>query len=100
MDPIILGKYPAEMHEILGGELLEFSKYDSEKLKNGLDFIGINHYTSYYVKDCIFSTCEEGKGSSKTEGFALTSAQMNGVAIGDPVLNFLAFNQSFKSYTR
>ncbi|CAK8531069.1 unnamed protein product [Lathyrus sativus] len=84
LDPIILGRYPAEMHEILGGGLLAFSKYDSEKLKNGLDFIGINHYTSYYVKDCIFSTCEQGKGSSKTEGFALTSAQMNGLTIGEP----------------
>ncbi|GAU33450.1 hypothetical protein TSUD_380860 [Trifolium subterraneum] len=84
LDPIILGKYPSEMHDILGPDLIAFSKYDSEKLKNGLDFIGINHYTSYYVKDCIYSTCEQGKGSSKTEGFALTSAQMNGRSIGEP----------------
>ncbi|KEH36808.1 glycoside hydrolase family 1 protein [Medicago truncatula] len=84
LDPIILGKYPAEMHEILGPDLLVFSKYDKEKFKNGLDFIGINHYTSYYVKDCIFSACEQGKGSSKTEGFALTSAQMNDKSIGEP----------------
>ncbi|PNX96492.1 beta-glucosidase 47-like protein [Trifolium pratense] len=84
LDPIILGKYPSEMHDILGPDLIAFSKYDSEKLKNGLDFIGINHYTSYYVKDCIYCTCEQGKGSSKTEGFALTSPQMNGITIGEP----------------
>nr|AFK42730.1 unknown [Medicago truncatula] len=72
------------MHEILGPDLLVFSKYDKEKFKNGLDFIGINHYTSYYVKDCIFSACDQGKGSSKTEGFALTSAQMNDKSIGEP----------------
>nr|XP_004486131.2 beta-glucosidase 47 [Cicer arietinum] len=84
LDPIILGKYPKEMHDILGPDLLPFSKYDLEKLKSGLDFVGINHYTSYYVKDCIFSTCEQGKGSSKTEGFALTSPQMNGLNIGEP----------------
>lgn len=89
LDPIILGKYPKEMHDILGPDLLPFSKYDLEKLKSGLDFVGINHYTSYYVKDCIFSTCEQGKGSSKTEGFALTSPQMNGLNIGEPVLNFI-----------
>lgn len=49
MDPIIQGKHPAEilMHEILGPDLLVFSKYDTEKFK--------------------------------TEGFALTSAQMNGL---------------------
>ncbi|XP_061347854.1 beta-glucosidase 47-like [Gastrolobium bilobum] len=83
LDPIILGKYPSEMHEILGPELLAFSRYDLEKLKTGLDFIGVNHYTSAYVKDCIFSACEPGRGSSRTEGFALTSPQMNGVSIGE-----------------
>lgn len=85
LDPIIVGKYPAEMHEILGPELQPFSGYDHQKHKSGLDFIGLNHYTSAYVKDCIFSACEPGRGSSKTEGFALISAQMNGVIIGEPV---------------
>lgn len=85
MDPIILGKYPAEMNEILGPDLLAFSTIDMERLKSGLDFIGINHYTSVFVKDCIFSACEPGRGSSKTEGFALKSPQINGISIGEPV---------------
>ncbi|KAM7255014.1 hypothetical protein ACFE04_020255 [Oxalis oulophora] len=55
-----------------------------EKLKEGLDFIGINHYTSFYVKDCIFSVCEPGPGNSKTEGLALRNADRNGVFIGEP----------------
>ncbi|KAJ1428758.1 Glycosyl hydrolases family 1, N-terminal conserved site [Sesbania bispinosa] len=85
LDPIILRKYPAEMHEILGPDFLqEFSRNDLEILKSGLDFIGVNHYTSFYVKDCIFSACEAGLGSSKTEGFALASAKMNGISIGEP----------------
>ncbi|RDX60333.1 Beta-glucosidase 47, partial [Mucuna pruriens] len=84
LDPIILGEYPAEMHEILGQDLPEFSRHDVEKLKTGLDFIGVNHYTSAFVKDCIFSACEPGRGSSRTEGFALTSPQMNGISIGQP----------------
>lgn len=95
LDPIILGKYPAEMNEILGPDLLAFSTIDMERLKSGLDFIGINHYTSVFVKDCIFSACEPGRGSSKTEGFALKSPQINGISIGEPVWNFIlhiAFN--------
>ncbi|XP_065878221.1 beta-glucosidase 46-like isoform X2 [Euphorbia lathyris] len=84
LDPIILGKYPKEMVEILGSTLPEFSKSDQEKLKNGLDFIGINHYTSYFVQDCIYSLCENGRGSSKTEGFCLQTQQKNGVPIGQP----------------
>ncbi|GMY36930.1 beta-glucosidase 46-like isoform X1 [Fagus crenata] len=83
LDPIILGKYPIEMHEILQSDLPIFSKHDLEMLKNGLDFIGINHYTSFYIKDCIFSVCESGPGASKTEGFALRTAQKNNISIGE-----------------
>nr|KYP72854.1 Beta-glucosidase 6 [Cajanus cajan] len=84
LDPIILGEYPAEMREILGQDLPAFSRKDMEKLKSGLDFIGVNHYTSFFVKDCIFSECEPGRGSSRTEGYALKSPQMNGISIGEP----------------
>lgn len=98
LDPIILGKYPSEMHEILGPDLLAFSKYNSEKLKNGLDFIGINHYTSYYVKDCIFSSCEQGRGSSKTEGFALNSPYKNGISIGESVYIYMKFHVLIYSF--
>ncbi|KAH9748142.1 Beta-glucosidase 47 [Citrus sinensis] len=84
LDPIIFGKYPKEMYEILGSSLPSFSKNDLEKLKNGLDFIGINHYTSFYVKDCIFSVCEPGPGNCKTEGSILRTAKRNGVLIGEP----------------
>ncbi|KAG4948757.1 hypothetical protein AAZX31_15G101800 [Glycine max] len=84
LDPIIIGEYPAEMHEILGQDLPTFSRYDVEKLKSGLDFIGVNHYTSAFAKDCIFSACEQGRGSSRTEGFTLRSPQMNGISIGEP----------------
>ena len=77
------------MHEILGQDLPTFSRYDVEKLKSGLDFIGVNHYTSAFAKDCIFSACEQGRGSSRTEGFTLRSPQMNGISIGEPVRNSL-----------
>ncbi|XP_065878226.1 beta-glucosidase 46-like isoform X2 [Euphorbia lathyris] len=84
LDPIILGKYPREMVEILGEILPEFSENDKEKLKTGLDFIGINHYTSFYAQDCLYSLCENGRGISKTEGFYLQTQQKNGVPIGQP----------------
>ncbi|GMN49844.1 hypothetical protein TIFTF001_019009 [Ficus carica] len=84
LDPIILGNYPAEMREILGQDLPAFSNDDLEKLKNGLDFIGINHYSSFYIKDCKISRCEPGAGASKTEGFALRTAIKEGRFIGEP----------------
>ena len=74
------------MQEIIQSDLPMFSKHDLEMLKNKLDFIGINHYTSNYIKDCIFSPCEPGPGASRTEGFALQTAKKNNIFIGEPVL--------------
>ena len=97
LDPIILGKYPIEMHEILQSDLPIFSKHDLEMLKNGLDFVGINHYTSFYIKDCIFSVCESGPGASKTEGFALRTAQKNNISIGEQVcICYLSYQHQHK----
>ncbi|XP_057433800.1 beta-glucosidase 46-like isoform X3 [Lotus japonicus] len=79
LDPIIFGKYPTDMQKVLGNILPEFSSNDKEKLERGLDFIGINHYASYYVKDCIYSMCEPGPGITKTEG----SYQLS--PIGEPI---------------
>lgn len=86
LDPIMFGKYPAEMHEILTSLLPAFSKNDLKKLKNGLDFIGLNHYTSFYIKDCIYSPCEQGgPGVTMTEGYTLRTATKDGVPIGQSV---------------
>ncbi|KAK8524347.1 hypothetical protein V6N12_029213 [Hibiscus sabdariffa] len=84
LEPIIFGRYPPEMQNILGSALPEFSTTEKQKLNKGLDFIGINHYTGYYVQDCMFSACEPGPGTSKTEGFYAQSSQNNGIPIGEP----------------
>lgn len=85
LDPIVFGTYPIEMYEILGTSLPTFSLNDLKKLHDGLDFIGINHYTSLYAKDCMFSACEFGMGSSRTEGYAQQTGQKDGINIGEPV---------------
>lgn len=85
LDPILLGEYPEEMEKILGTKLPRFSREDREKLKNGLDFIGINHYASYYARDCVSSVCEPGTGVSTTEGSYSKTAQKNGVPMGELV---------------
>ncbi|XP_038688812.1 uncharacterized protein LOC119987970 [Tripterygium wilfordii] len=84
LDPIIYGRYPPEMRKVLGSILPEFSGTDKQKLKQGLDFIGVNHYSSYFVQDCIFSSCEHGPGTSKTEGSYRQTSEKNGVPIGKP----------------
>ncbi|KAL4290747.1 hypothetical protein GQ457_14G010820 [Hibiscus cannabinus] len=87
LEPIIFGRYPPEMRNILGSILPEFTATEKQKLNKGVDFIGVNHYTSYYVQDCMFSVCEPGFGTSKTEGFWAQSSEKNGTPIGEPVSN-------------
>ncbi|CAI0407145.1 unnamed protein product [Linum tenue] len=89
-DPIVFGRYPEEMAQILGSTLPEFSSKDMAKLKQGLDFLGINHYTSYYVKDCMYSACEPGLGTTRSEGFFQQIQERNGFPMGKRVSFFFS----------
>ncbi|CAA7029806.1 unnamed protein product [Microthlaspi erraticum] len=84
LDPIIYGKYPEEMMNILGSALPQFSSNEIKNLKNSRsDFIGINHYTSYFVQDCLISACNGGDGASRAEGFVLKLDRKGNVTIGE-----------------
>lgn len=50
LDPIYFGDYPQTMREKVGDCLPKFSERDKELLKNSVDFIGLNHYTSRFVR--------------------------------------------------
>ncbi|KAJ4956836.1 hypothetical protein NE237_013619 [Protea cynaroides] len=82
LDPIIFGDYPPEMRQILGPRLPIFSLDDKEKLKSKLDFIGINHYTTLYARDCMFSHCNFNISQGDT--FVQTTGERDGILIGDP----------------
>ncbi|XP_047338512.1 beta-glucosidase 18-like [Impatiens glandulifera] len=83
-DPLIFGDYPPEMREYHREELPEFSIEEKLLLKRSIDFIGINHYSTLYAKDCIFSTCLNG--NTLIEGFTFTSGYNidTGSPIGEP----------------
>jgi len=51
LDPIINGWYPYSMQEIVKDRLPLFSDEESRMVKGSIDYVGINHYTSYYMKD-------------------------------------------------
>ncbi|VVB12163.1 unnamed protein product [Arabis nemorensis] len=84
LDPIVFGRYPREMRKIIGEDLPEFTRDDLKSSKSGLDFIGINQYTSRYAKDCLHSACEPGKGGSRAEGFVYSNAHKDGLPLGEP----------------
>ncbi|KAL5213850.1 hypothetical protein ABZP36_003002 [Zizania latifolia] len=82
LDPILLGDYPTEMREILGRNLPEFTSKQKKRLQaTKLDFIGLNHYTTFYLKDCSFSPCEIDPLNGDARVISL--AQRDGVLIGE-----------------
>jgi beta-glucosidase len=51
LDPIIHGRYPYSMLEIVKDRMPTFSDEESRMVKDSIDYVGINHYTSFYMKD-------------------------------------------------
>jgi beta-glucosidase len=50
-DPIVFGKYPDEMTSVItGGRLPTFNASASALMKGSFDFLGLNYYSSNYVK--------------------------------------------------
>ncbi|WZZ51362.1 hypothetical protein YC2023_051469 [Brassica napus] len=71
------------MVNILGTALPRFLTNEVNILKNSrVYFTGINHYTSYFIRDCLVSPCNTGSGAFKAEGFALKLDRIGNVTIG------------------
>ncbi|XP_057847977.2 beta-glucosidase 18-like [Cryptomeria japonica] len=82
LDPIVYGDYPPEMRRMLGRRLPTFPREMSEKVKGSYDFIGINHYTTSYAKDCLFSLCY--KIQYCPDALVYITGERDGVPIGEP----------------
>uniref|UniRef100_A0A7S3JVG5 Beta-glucosidase n=1 Tax=Aureoumbra lagunensis TaxID=44058 RepID=A0A7S3JVG5_9STRA len=87
-DPVIFGDYPSSMRERAGDDLPKFSADESKMLReNGLDFLGVNYYTSMYVaaSDAAHKASGTDTGVPALHGkFTLTPATDGGQLIGAP----------------
>jgi len=81
---VVFGDYPTEMVSILGSKLPVFSPEEKSLLKGSIDFIGINHYSTHYAKDCTLSTCSL-QANQPISGFVETTSIRDGIPIGPPV---------------
>ena len=45
LDPVFLGQYPTELHEIFGEAWPEWPDADMRLIKQPIDFVGVNYYT-------------------------------------------------------
>lgn len=46
----MFGDYPSSMRSRVGSRLPRFSNSEAALLKGSLDFVGINHYTTFYAQ--------------------------------------------------
>lgn len=51
MDPLIYGYYPRSMKDNVKERLPEFTEEEARQLKGSIDFLGLNYYSSRFVKN-------------------------------------------------
>ncbi|KAK7362435.1 hypothetical protein VNO77_04547 [Canavalia gladiata] len=51
LDPLMFGDYPSSMRSRVGSRLPNFTQSEAALIKGSLDFVGINHYTTYYARN-------------------------------------------------
>ncbi|CAA0825542.1 Beta-glucosidase 40 [Striga hermonthica] len=51
LEPLIVGDYPNAMRTRVGSRLPTFSPSQSAQVKGSFDFIGINHYTTWFARE-------------------------------------------------
>ncbi|KAH9626505.1 hypothetical protein KSS87_022132 [Heliosperma pusillum] len=84
IDPLIYGKYPSLMRKYHGKELPKFTKEEVKLLKGSVDFVGLNHYTTFYTIDCFHYSSEcSSKDNRAIKGFLKTTGFRDGIPIGE-----------------
>ncbi|KAF2620943.1 hypothetical protein F2Q68_00041819 [Brassica cretica] len=80
LEPIVYGRYPADMvNYVKGGRLPTFTPEESSMLKGSYDFVGVNYYSSFYVKDV---PCATENITMNTDSCVSIVGERNGVPIG------------------
>ena len=51
LDPVLRGTYPDEMREIFGAAWPDFPESDMARIRQPIDFVGVNYYTRNVVRD-------------------------------------------------
>ncbi|KAI5651286.1 hypothetical protein M9H77_37291 [Catharanthus roseus] len=81
LDPIFYGDYPETMRERLREQLPEFSAKEKGLLKNSLDFVGLNHFTTRFVVDA--ATNHEDNDFCRVQGLERIAEWEGGEVIGE-----------------
>ncbi|KAH0842742.1 hypothetical protein HID58_092078 [Brassica napus] len=56
LDPLVYGRYPKIMRQMVGNRLPKFTPQESKLVKGSLDFLGLNYYVTQYATTAPRST--------------------------------------------
>ncbi|CAO2833442.1 unnamed protein product [Amaranthus hypochondriacus] len=83
LDPLFFGYYPSSMKKRVGSRLPEITPEISKLLKNTLDFVGINHYTTLYARNDRIGFRKFILQDASSDSAVITSPNRYGVPIGE-----------------
>ncbi|GAB4840104.1 Beta-glucosidase 6 [Ancistrocladus abbreviatus] len=83
LDPLMFGDYPISMRKRVGNRLPTFSAAESALAKGSLDFVGINHYTTWYARDNNTSIIGTILNDSLADSGVVSLPFHDGKAIGE-----------------
>ncbi|GAB4835340.1 Beta-glucosidase 42 [Ancistrocladus abbreviatus] len=86
LNPIYYGDYPEVMRERLGERLPHFSQEEKDLLRNSVDFVGLNHYTSRYIAHSTENT--EGHEFYEAQEMKRIAEWEGGEMIGQKAASF------------
>ncbi|XP_051144621.1 beta-glucosidase 6 isoform X2 [Andrographis paniculata] len=81
IEPIVYGQYPVTMRDRVGSRLPKFSPTESAQLKGSFDFIGVNHYTTWFARANHSNMLDVLLNNSLADSGAVTLPFKNGKAI-------------------
>ncbi|KAJ8458474.1 hypothetical protein OPV22_031400 [Ensete ventricosum] len=83
MDPLFFGDYPSSMRTRVGNRLPKFSTVEAAMVKGSLDFVGVNHYTTYYAEHNSTNIIGILLNDTLADSGAITLPFKDGKTIGD-----------------
>ncbi|WCJ31314.1 beta glucosidase 41 [Euphorbia peplus] len=83
LDPLFFGRYPLSMENLVGERLPAITQKMSKFILGCLDFVGINHYTTLYVRNDRTRIRKFVLQDASSDASVITTSHRHGVAIGE-----------------
>ncbi|KAL0722797.1 hypothetical protein Bca4012_037396 [Brassica carinata] len=92
LDPLVYGRYPKIMRQMVGHRLPKFTPQESKLVKGSLDFLGLNYYVTQYATNAPPSP----QPSALTDARVTIGYYRNGVPIGVQAPSFVYYPPGFR----